>query len=259
MSIINCNRIIARMIESGYSDLVFVAEREEIPSICLFMCHSNERLKKIIEDPKAEAKIVLPDHISKRSFLLLSCYYGYGVVDINEENVCDLLNCCICFNEVNLMNICLKYIKSHENKKLVVDVLNIFNLIPKYYLNDLEIVLIDYIQINCCEILNDKNVLNSLLLDDLKFIISIDNLLVPSEKYLLDKILDHYKSHLKKGSNMRMNKDEEEKRYNETMKLLNWKEINIGEINVSDIKLINLNMMYKSVNESINRIYNGIY
>lgn len=247
------------MIEAGYSDLVFVVEKEEISSIALFICHSNERLKNIIEDPKADDKIVLPDHITKRSFLLLSCYYGYGVVDINEENVCELLNCCICFNEVSLLNICLKYIKSHTSKKLVVDVLNILNLIPKYYLNDLDMVLKDYIQINCYEILNDKNILNCLYIDDLKFIICIENLLIPNEKYLLDKILEHYKNHQKNGITLRMNKEEEKRRYNEIIKLLNWKEINIGEINVSDIELINLNMMYKSRNKIINRIYNGIY
>lgn len=78
------------MINEGYNNIVFLIEGEEVCSISSILCVSNERLNNIIKDKKADNQILLPEHITKKAFSLLCNYYGYGTIDIDEENVCEI-------------------------------------------------------------------------------------------------------------------------------------------------------------------------
>lgn len=92
-------------------------------------------------------------------------------------------------------------------------------------------------------------------MDNFKIIISLENILVPSEKYLLDKILKHCNENIEKISN----NDEKDEKYNEVMKYLNWRKIDIREIGEKDLDAIDMKTIKKSKSEEpIKRKYGRI-
>lgn len=240
------------MLYRGYNDVVLLIENIEVNSITSILCVSNSRLNAIINDEKADTKISLPDYITRKAFSLLCRYYGYATIDIDEENVTELLICCICLNEPNLLSKCKNFILSHLNNKLVIDIINQIMYLPKEYLNDLKTAVCDYICLNCTSILDNENLFGKLYLDHINFIVNLENLLIPSEQYLLDKILKHYNY----GIENIENKNEE---YNETIEKLNWKKININEIGDKDFGLIDIETIYKRIyQQPIKRKYGRI-
>lgn len=93
--------------------------------------------------------------------------------------------------------------------------------------------------------LNDESIFSKLDLDNINFILTHEDLIVSSEKYLLDKILKYIHD----------NNGKEEK-YNEVMKNINWKEIDIREIDEKDLDIIDMNLIKKSKSQkSIKRKY----
>lgn len=96
------------MMNEGFNDIILSIENEDIPAISSILCVSNQRLKSIIKDEQVEDVVALPELITKKAFSLLTIYYGYGTIDIEEENVCELLLCCICLNEEYLFSECRK-------------------------------------------------------------------------------------------------------------------------------------------------------
>lgn len=230
------------MLNKGFNDVDLLVENEEVDSITSILCASNERLHNIINDEKADTKILLPDQITKKAFSLLCCYYGYATIDIDEENVTELFMCCICLNEPNLLSKCKNFILSHLYNKLVIDIINQIMYLPEDYLNDLKTAVCDYICLNCTSILDDENIFRRLRLNNINFIVNLENLLIPSEQYLLDRILKHYND----GIENIENKNEQ---YNETIEKLNWKEINMCKIDKRDLNVIDMNIMKKSISE----------
>lgn len=240
------------MLNEGYNDIVLLIEGEEVSSVSSLLCISNDRLKSIIEDDKVEKQILLPYQVTKNAFSLLCNYYGYGLIEINEENVSEVLMCCICLNEMKLLSICEKYVLNHENERIIMGILNLMENIPENYLCTMKLRMNDYISLNCTSFLNNNEILKNLRFENLEYILKIDNLLIPDEKYLLDKILNHYNESIKII-------EDKDKKYNEIMKNLNWKKINIYEIDDKYLDLIDLNLIKKSKSENpIKRKYGRI-
>lgn len=122
------------------------------------------------------------------------------------------------------------------------------NYIPENYLEDIQNRISDFLRLNCITFLDDESIFSTLHLDNINFIITHEDLLISSEKYLLDKILKH--SHVNNGK---------EEDYNEVMKNINWNEIDIREIDEKDLDIIDMNLIKKSKSQkSIKRRYVNI-
>lgn len=240
------------MLNEGYNDVVLLIENEEVCSVSSILCVSNTRLKAIIKDEKAVGKISLPEKITRKAFCMLCRYYGYGMVEIDEENVCELLMCCICLDEENLLVKCKEFILSHLNNRVVVDILNEMNYLPDNYLSDIKTTICDYVCLNCISIFDDNIIFKKLHLDNINMIIRLENLLIPCEKYLLDKIIKHYHENIE-------NIENKEAEYNEVLKNLNWKEIKFSEMSEKDLDIIYIDKMKKILNkEPIKRKFGRI-
>lgn len=243
------------MLNKTYKEVVLIVENEEIACVTSILCESNDRLNEIINDDKIEDKVSLPEQITRKAFSILCNYSGYGVIDVDEENISKLLLYCICLNEVDLINICAEYILSHLNTRFVIDILNLLYDVPENYLNDIKTAVCNYIRLNCIILFDNFEIFKLLHLDNIQFIISLDNILIPSEKYLLEKILSHYHQNLERLEN----KEDKNCKYNDVMKYLNWKDINYHEINDDDLDIIDLNVMKKSkIHKPIKRKYGRI-
>lgn len=234
-----------------YSDIVFLVNNEEVPAIKSDICMYNEELKRRINEKQGETKILLPAEVTKKAFILLNYYYGNVDIDINEDNVSELLLCCICLNDDSLMIDCKNYILSHLNNKLAVEILNMMEFIPES-LDNMKSVVDEYIKINWVSICDDENMLKYLRLSNFEYAYSLKDLLIPSNEYLLAKQLKHYHERIEDMENKR-------KKYNDVLKLLNWNEIDLQNIDAKDLEIIETNEMLLSRSQTqIKRKYGRI-
>lgn len=55
---------------------------------------------------------------------MLLKYYGYGIVDINDNNIIDIYITSIILNELKLKNVCENYINNNLSVKIVKNLLH---------------------------------------------------------------------------------------------------------------------------------------
>lgn len=75
------------------------------------MSLKNIFFQEKLENSVDKSTIQTDDYITVNGFKDLLCYYGGGIVDIEDYNVVDILLVCFSFYENDLLNVCIKYVK----------------------------------------------------------------------------------------------------------------------------------------------------
>lgn len=177
--------LINYLVKRGFGDDVFIVEGEKIPCFSYLVKEKNETLRKIMEDGKRESEIKVCESITKTGFNILMRYYGYGKVKIDETNVSDVLMVCVCYNELELVERCKEYLEKNMKITLIQE---IFNKIPcGTVLNDLKIFFNDYMIIYGNKLLEDSLLMNNNI-KILEYLLSIDSLVVKSDKYIVEQL-----------------------------------------------------------------------
>lgn len=238
------------MIEFGLSDFSLLFENgEKLNGIKSILCYSNEIFRKVLEDPQVEDPVPVAETISKESMILLFKYYGGGKVEIDEDNVSGLLLLSLYYNEKELFNELKSYAINHMNEKIVKDLLN-----SKVSTGILDKLCFSFIQNNAYLMLENE-ILNEICLDGLKYILSLDNVIMKSENSLLSSLLKYYK----------VNKNEIEKLseykndFNELLEYVNWEKIELKKEMFELQPLKNIQkIIVKSSKHEFNRYYCSI-
>lgn len=238
------------MIEFGLSDFSLLFENgEKLNGIKSILCYSNEIFRKVLEDPQVEDPVPVAETISKESMILLFKYYGGGKVEIDEDNVSGLLLLSLYYNEKELFNELKSYAINHMNEKIVKDLLN-----SKVSTGILDKLCFSFIQNNAYLMLENE-ILNEICLNGLKYILSLDNVIMKSENSLLSSLLKYYK----------VNKNEIEKLseykndFNELLEYVNWEKIELKKEMFELQPLKNIQkIIVKSSKHEFNRYYCSI-
>lgn len=169
----------------GFSDDVFVVGEERIPCISYLVKDKNETLRKIMEDIHREKEIRISEEVSKIGFEVLLRYYGYGKVIINENNVVDTLVASVCYKEEKLVYKCKDFVETHPNIPLIQE---IFDFIPcGRVLDYFKEIFKDYMMIYGYKLLDDSILMRNNI-EILKYLLSIDNLVIKSNDYIVGQL-----------------------------------------------------------------------
>lgn len=95
--------------EAGLGDVTFIVENEKIKTFISIMSLKNVFFQEKLENSEDKTTIQTDDYITINGFKDLLCYYGGGIVDIEDYNVVDILLVCFSFYENDLLNVCIKY------------------------------------------------------------------------------------------------------------------------------------------------------
>lgn len=186
------------LVSKGFGDVSFNVNGEEVEGVKSIISSQNQTLSAIINDEKASSIIPISERIKINSFKMLLRYYGYGKIILTDENVCNLLYCCLCYNEMNLSNICKEYILNHLSINLVINLLK--NLEPNLIESDngeFKIKIESFIRDNSIRIFCESKSL-SLSVDKLDYINSISDVVQQTEGFSLQNISKYYHNTLKK-------------------------------------------------------------
>lgn len=177
--------LINYLVKEGFSDDVFVVGEERIPCISCLVKDKNETLRKIMEDIHREKEIRISEEVSKIGFEVLLRYYGYGKVIINENNVVDTLVASVCYKEEKLVYKCKAFIKTHPSIELIQE---IYNRVPfGNVVDELKLSLKDYMEIYGYKLLDDSILMRNNI-EILKYLLSIDNLVIKSNDYIVGQL-----------------------------------------------------------------------
>lgn len=181
----------------GYGDVKFSVRGEEVEGVKSIICSKNSTLSTIINDEKAFNVIPIEERIHVESFKMLLSYYGYGKIILDDENVSNLLYCCLCYFEMNLGNKCKEYILNYLCVNLIIDLLK--NVNPSLIENDsgeFKIKIESYIRENSVKLLSEAKSL-SLPIDILDYINSICELVEQNDGFSLENISKYYNKTIK--------------------------------------------------------------
>lgn len=222
-------------------DINIEVNGEIIPCIKSFLCYKNPIFNKLISDPLCPSPLPLSDAVTKHSFMLLLRYYGYGTIDINNENVVEVLRICILYNENYLLRICKEYIEKHFNEDLIAELLSTTEYLNNDYMNSTNDLLQNYLQYNGYDIFC-KSELYNLPISLVKYILSTPGLIIPDENQLLSQILSYYTAITEELNNNKQIpleiKREFEEDYEDLMSKLDWNKIKVNKLKDTDLLII---------------------
>lgn len=117
------NSLIYEVINNNYSDIIFIIENKEIKCNEAIISTCNNTIKNIINNSKNKNEIYI-NNITVNGFIMLLKYYGYGIVDINDNNIIDIYITSIILNDLKLKNVCENYINNNLTVKIVKNLLH---------------------------------------------------------------------------------------------------------------------------------------
>lgn len=104
--------LINDLVSKGYGDVTFKIGDTEIVSIKnLLLYQNNNYLTTLINNAfDKRSNIFLSEGITVNGFKMLMVYYGYGNVEVNSDNICDLLVTSYLIKDYTLFKQCKEYI-----------------------------------------------------------------------------------------------------------------------------------------------------
>lgn len=151
----------------------------------------NPIFKQLILDNKDEEVISLNLSITTDVFIEIEKYYGGGTVVVNDRNIMVFLKFCYFYEEYNLFKKCKHFIVNHMNYELMVEVLKFISLIQAKEFGDIKNEIDKYYQLHCYIYFNNNIYLN-FDVESLEYILSLQHIIIKSENYLLDKVVEYY-------------------------------------------------------------------
>lgn len=184
-------RIVACVVEKGLSDIVVQIGAEQFPSVKVILC-LNDKIRKEIESPEFKSIFVFPEHITVPGFEALENYLSGSDVTISTGSAVDILNICVEYEQLDLMNEVIKFLANNIDDKMM---LKLFNILPTLPIigntADLKCATDKYIQENSSRFLNSQ-VLKGLSIKAVEYLLKVPYLILPNETYLLDLLLEYY-------------------------------------------------------------------
>lgn len=104
--------LINDLVNKGYGDITFKIGDTEIVSVKnLLLYQNNNYLSTLINNAfDRKSNIFLSEGITVNGFKMLMVYYGYGNVEVNSNNICDLLVTSYLIKDYTLFKQCKEYI-----------------------------------------------------------------------------------------------------------------------------------------------------
>lgn len=227
--------MIEMLVSKGYGDVRFDVGGEEVEGVKSLICSKNQTLASIINDEKVDSVIPIYERIKMNSFKMLLRYYSYGKIILTNENVCNLLYCCLCYNEIDLSDKCKEYILNHLSIELVISLLE--NLETKLIDNDkgeFQIKVESFIRDNSVKILSEPNTL-SLSIEALEYINSVSHVVEKEGGFSLQNISKYYNNII--GKVYEKKQEKLIKNIKELNNLLDKNYIDYKKINEEDMKI----------------------
>lgn len=186
------------------------------------MITKNNVFASLINDEHCEEEIELYSIVTPEAFELLLVYYGRGVVNVDDNTVCDLMLLCFCYNEMELFKKCKKYVVDHMNLTIAKHFLDILpNINDKKFKEIIDIVR-EFLLGNGWEFLESGEIYD-MNIPALKLILSIPYLVVNDEKEVLSNLLLYYTEN---------QKNDTDKKFQKLLPFIRWEEIPSSMINV---------------------------
>lgn len=102
------------MVENQLSDIILqFSDNSTIKSVKFFPSHSNSTIAKLFSEAKSDIPYTLPDKFPVDGFKMLLKYYGFGVVDVNENNAVDFLLTAFYVGDMKLFGFIKSYVDNH--------------------------------------------------------------------------------------------------------------------------------------------------
>lgn len=248
------NRLFVNMINFGLSDFSLrLGSGETMNGIKCVLCYSNEIFRKLLLDTQVEDPLPVAENISKESMMMLFQYYGGGIVEINEENVCGILLLSLYYNEKELFCELKDYVINHMNVDIVKDLLN--NVMKIEKLNELYDLCDNYIRDNIY-LMIENEILNEICINGLKHILNLDNILVRNENTVLNSLLSYYKVNKSEIEENNELKNE----FSELLEYVNWKKVDNKIVSFEELTAFKSiqEIVIKSSKHEFNRQYCSI-
>lgn len=228
--------------ESGYGDINININETVIQSVKSILSMRNPIFKQLIKDSQNEKVISLNLSITTEVFIEIEKYYGGGTIIVDEHNIMDILKFCYFYEESNLFMKCKYFIVNHMTNELMIEVLKFVSLIQTKEFGDIKNDIDLFCQLHSFIYFNDNSYLN-FELESLEYILSLQHIIIKSENYLLDKIVDYYNN--KSGS--------------ETANQILFQYINIQALDMNKLKPKIMKLLISSIpNDENNQTINII-
>lgn len=118
-------RIINMLSKMGFADMKLKLGENIFKCVKNLLSSQNPLFSQLLNDSMNETnELTLSSKCSVESIQLLITYYGFGEIEIDNENVIDLLKTCVYYNETKLIDICTEYISNHFSLDILIDLLN---------------------------------------------------------------------------------------------------------------------------------------
>lgn len=154
---------------------------------------------------------------NENGFNILMKFYLNEEIDINNSNIFDILLICVCYDEEELLNYCIDYMKENLNEEFAISLLTKSVIIKSKYFKEFEIFLNDYLIKYGYILLRKENILK-FSIENIQYILNRNEMII-NEIELLESLLLFMKE---KGSR---------KEICEIISNLNVNKININGLN----------------------------
>lgn len=180
----------------SYSDITLrFSDYSTLKSVSLFPSICNQYIKELYSR-SVNGVCDMPQNVTKRGYELLLIYYGYSDLEVTVDNCVDLLMTSYAVKEVEVFQKVVDFIKDNMNMKLckILMELNITNNNDFKSINE---CINNHISDNGYNLLNDGILLylDAYLqypIPIIHKIVSSENLIIPDESYLFNKLYNYY-------------------------------------------------------------------
>lgn len=228
--------------ESGYGDIDININQTVIRSVKSILSMRNPIFKQLIKDSQNEKVISLNLSITTELFLEIEKYYGGGTIIVDEHNIMDILKFCYFYEEYNLFMKCKYFIVNHMTNELMMEVLKFVSLIQTKEFGDIKNDIDVFYKLHSYIYFDDNNYLN-FELESLEYILALQHIIIKSENYLLDKIIDYYN-----------NKSGSESENQILFQYINMQALDMNRLKQKTMKLLVSSMPSDENNQTINII-----
>lgn len=149
------------MVENQMSDIILqFSDKSTLKSVKFFPSHANGTIAKLYSEAQPDQPYSLPDIIPANGFKLLLRYYGYGIIDIDENNAVDVLFTSLCVGDMYLFDLILTYTTNHISLTICKAFLELLPKFDQHLISNLEEMICSYLVENGFELLNQSIFIN---------------------------------------------------------------------------------------------------
>lgn len=194
------------LIDHQMFDIQFIINNKIIYGNRCLLCINNKKIENLIKtNNNPQSPIILNVNLPVDIIEKLFKYYYCGGIDIDYNNVCEIMKVCSYFEESDIYYKCIKFIRNNMNIEITHTIINNIELFRNNQNKEIISKMEDYLRINYynyinkCIFIYTINIIDGFLsysLQQLNYLLTINDVILPNENVLLTELLKYYHKYI---------------------------------------------------------------